>query len=227
MDRTIPYVLALFLALLAPAATHAQRIAFVNTKYILEQMPEYETAQKELDRLSTQWQEEIDERHLQIKRQRDSYNAEAILLTEDMKRSRLEEIDRREREAHDMQKKRFGPQGDLFKKRQELIQPIQDRVYNAIKEVAGTSYVAVFDIGGQNGGNLLFASDKYDKSDSVLRKLGIRPKREGTGGGEEDFGDPPPDGGSEEKKEGGATDGGGQQPPPRDGGGGTEIKQPR
>jgi hypothetical protein len=126
-----------------------------------------------------------------------------------------------------MQKKRFGPQGDLFKKRQELVQPIQDRVYNAIKEVAGTSYVAVFDIGGQNGGNLLFASDKYDKSDAVLRKLGIRPKREGTGGGEEEFGEPPPDGGTEEKKEGGGTDGG-SAPPPRDGaGGGSEIKQPR
>ncbi len=226
MDRTIPYVLALFLALLAPAATHAQRIAFVNTKYILEQMPEYETAQKELDRLSKMWQDEIDERYLQIKRMRDAYNAEAILLTEDMKRSRLEEVDRREREARDMQKKRFGPEGDLFKKRQELIQPIQDRVYNAIKEVAGTSYVAVFDIGGQNGGNLLFASDKYDKSDSVLRKLGIRPKREGTGGEEEEHGEQPAEDGSQ-PKDGGGTDGGSPQSPtaPRGGGGsGTDVK---
>ena len=115
---------------------------------------------------------------------------------------------------------------DRFKKRQELIQPIQDRVYNAIKEVAGTSYVAIFDIGGQSGGNLLFASDKYDKSDAVLRKLGIRPKREGTGGGDEDYGEPPPEDGTP-PKDGGGTDGG-QSPPPRDGGGGgTEIKQPR
>lgn len=228
MNRTIPYVLALLATFLVRSEVFAQRIAFVNTKYILEQMPEYETAQKELDRLSKQWQEEIDERYLQIKRQREAYNAEAILLTQEMKTTRLDEIDRREREARDLQKRRFGPQGDLFKKRQELIQPIQDRVYAAIKEVAGTSYVAVFDIGGPNG-NLLFASDKYDKSDSVLRKLGIRPKRESTGAGgdEEQFGEPPTDGSTPEKTGGGTDGGGGTQPPPRDSGGGTQEKQPR
>ena len=222
MQRTIPYVFALLAGLMSAPAASAQRIAFVNTKYILDQMPEYETAQKELDRLSKQWQEEIDERHLQVKRMREAYNAEAILLTEEMKRSRLEEIDRKEREARDMQKKRFGPEGDLFKKRQELIQPIQDRVYNAIKEVAGTSYVAVFDLSGTNGGNLLFASDKYDKSDSVLRKLGIRPKREGTNaGGDDEFGDPPP---KEEPSPDGGRDGAQPQQSP---GGGSDIKQPR
>ncbi|HRH38849.1 MAG TPA: OmpH family outer membrane protein [Flavobacteriales bacterium] len=230
----ILYAAALFLLMIAPSYTHAQRIAFVNTKYILDQMPEYQTAQKELDRLSKQWQDEIDERYLQIKRMRDAYNAEAILLTEDMKRTRMEEIDRREREARDMQKKRFGPEGDLFKKRQELIQPIQDRVYTAIKEVAGTTYVAVFDLSGTNGGGLLFASDKFDKSDTVLKKLGIRPKKEGTGAqDDDDFGEPPPDdksGGNQsggQQQGGGNTggkDGGGQQPPPNDNSGG---KPPR
>ncbi|MEO8591063.1 MAG: OmpH family outer membrane protein [Flavobacteriales bacterium] len=221
MNRTIPYAFALLTLLTMATSADAQRIAFVNTKYILEQMPEYESAQKELDRLSGQWQDEIDERHQQIKRMRDAYNAEAILLTEEMKRSRMEEIDRREIEARDLQKKRFGPNGDLFKKRVELIQPIQDRVYTAVKEVAGTSYVAVFDIGGQSS-NLLFASEKYDKSDSVLRKLGIRPKREGTGGGDEEFGEPPP----EDPK--GNPNGGGTTDPPKDGAGGaTDPKQPR
>ena len=221
MNRTLPYAIALIAALVSSVAVNAQRIAFVNTKYILEQMPEYETAQKELDRLSRQWQEEIDDRHLQIKRLREAFNAEAILLTEEMKRTRLEEIDRKEREAQDMQRKRFGPKGDLFKKRQELIQPIQDRVYNAVKEVAGTSYVAVFDIGGQNG-NILFASDKYDKSDSVLRKLGIRPKKEGTSPDkdDEDFDEPPPQDGGKD----GGTDK--QPPPPNRGGGGQDIKKP-
>ncbi len=221
MARTLPLLLVMtaLLALSSPAA--AQRIAFVNTKYILEQMPEYGAAQKELDRLSKQWQEEIDERHQQIKRLRDAYNAEAILLTEEMKRSRLEEIEEREREVRDLQKKRFGPNGDLFKKRQELIQPIQDRVYNAIKEVAGTSYIAVFDIGGQSS-NLLFASEKYDKSDSVLRKLGIRPGKDGAGGrDDEEFGrDPEED--SAPGKDGGTT-----PPPSPRGGGGQDIKQPR
>ncbi|MBK9176213.1 MAG: OmpH family outer membrane protein [Flavobacteriales bacterium] len=223
MHRLIPFLLAASIAAFLSTGALAQRVAFVNTKYILDQMPEYETAQKELDRLSKNWQEEIDERYLQTKRMREAYNAEAVLLTEDMKRSRLEEIDRREREARDLQKRRFGPEGDLFKKRQELIQPIQDRVYNAIKEVAGTSYVAVFDVSNNNGGNLLFASDKYDKSDAVLKKLGIRPKRDGGGGTDgEDFGEPP----SEDPNKGG-TDGQ-QQPPPRNtGGDGSEMKQPR
>jgi len=157
MTRKTLLTLTLLTALALVHVAQGQRIAFVNTRYILDQMPEYESAQKELDRFSKQWQEEIDERYQQIKRMRDAYNAEAILLTEEMKRTRLDEIDRREREARDLQKKRFGPDGDLFKKRTELIQPIQDRVYNAVKEVAGQSYVAVFDLGGQSS-NLLFAS---------------------------------------------------------------------
>lgn len=194
MNRTHLLSLVTGLFLLLGPVSQAQRIAFVNTRYILDKMPEYESAQKELDRFSKQWQEEIDERHIQIKRMRDAYNAEAILLTEEMKRSRLDEVDRREREAQDLQKKRFGPKGDLFKKREELIKPIQDRVYDAVKEVAGTSYVAVFDLGGQ-ASNLLFASEKYDKSDSVLRKLGIRPGKEGEaespkGKDDEEFGEP-------------------------------------
>ncbi len=218
MKRTLHTLIILAVLLGMAHAAHAQRIAFVNTKYILDKMPEYESAQKELDRLSKEWQEEIDERHLQIKRMRDAYNAEAILLTEEMKRTRQDEIDRREREARDLQKKRFGPNGDLFKKRQELIQPIQDRVFNAVKEVAGTSYVAVFDIGGQSS-NLLFASEKYDKSDSVLRKLGIRPGDSG-GDDEKEFGEPPPD-----EAPGKDTE---QKPPPTDPkGGGQEMKQPR
>ncbi|MBK9147284.1 MAG: OmpH family outer membrane protein [Flavobacteriales bacterium] len=214
-------LLILALAALLAGDAAAQRIAFVNTKYILDQMPEYETAQKELDRLSKQWQEEIDERHQTIKRLRDAYNAEMILLTEEMRRTRLEEIENKDRDARDLQKRRFGPQGDLFKKRQELIQPIQERVYNAVKEVAGTSYVAVFDLSGQNGGNLLFASDKFDKSDQVLKKLGIRPKRDG-GGKDEEFGKDP-----EENKDD-SKDEGQPQEQPRDGGdGGRDQKPPR
>jgi outer membrane protein len=211
MKNNIIYPIALLAALAFTPRVDAQRIAFVNTKYIMDNMPEYSTAQKELDRSSAQWQEEIDERHLGIKRMRDSYNAEAILLTEEMKRSRMEEIDRREREARDLQKRRFGPGGDLFKKREELIKPIQDRVYDAIKEVAGTSYVAVFDLGGSSS-NLLFASEKYDKSDTVLRKLGIRPGKEGTDGANDDekFGEDPPEDEKPDPGKGGMDPNGGR-----------------
>jgi outer membrane protein len=172
---------ALLGLILSAIPVHAQRIAFVDTKYILEQMPEYAAAQQELDRNSKDWQSEIDERWAQIKHLRDAFNAEAILLTEEMKKSRQDEIAKKEQEARDLQQKYFGVGGDLFKKRQELIQPIQDRIYDAVKEVAGTSYVAIFDIGGA-GNNVLYASDKYDKSDSVLRKLGIRPNKDKSGG---------------------------------------------
>lgn len=215
MTRNLTLVLALATLLCTASEVHAQRVAFVNTKYILDQLPEYGNAQKELDKFSKQWQDEIDERHVQIKRMRESFNAEAILLTDEMKRTRLEEIDAKEREARDLQRRRFGPKGDLFKKRQELIQPIQDRVYTAVKEVAGTSYIAIFDLGGQSS-NLLFASEKYDKSDAVLKKLGIRPGKDGAGGAkdEEEYGAPPEDD---------------QPPPSRDDGrgGGLETKPPR
>jgi outer membrane protein len=169
----------------------AQRIAFVNTKYILGQLPEYEQAQKELDKVSNQWQKEIEGRYDQISRLREAYQAEAILLTEAMKQLRLQDLEKKEREARDLQKQRFGVEGDLFKKRQELLQPIQDQVYQAIKEVAGTSYVAIFDIGGPNN-NVLFASEKYDKSDSVLRKMGVRPDKDG--GGQQKSDNDEPDG---------------------------------
>ena len=220
MKHLLPLLL-LLPALFLGTELHAQRIAFVNTKYILENMPEYQSAQQELNRWSGQWQAEIDERYEQIKRMRDAYNAEAILLTEEMKRSRLDEIQRREQEARELQKKRFGVEGDLFKKRQELIQPIQDRIYDAIKEVAGTSYVAIFDIGGQSN-SILFASEKYDKSDSVLRKLGIRP---GRGGGDSGGSEPDDDGGDEEPDMGGRDTGGRDTPPPSRGG--TDTVKPR
>lgn len=220
--------LALCAFVLAPVAASAQRIAFVDTKYILEQMPDYAAAQLELDHQSSLWQKEIDERWSQIKRMRDAFNAEAVLLTEDMKAGRLDEINKKENEARELQKKRFGVGGDLFKKRQELIQPIQDRIYTAVKEVAGTSYVAVFDIGGISN-NVLYASEKFDKSDSVLRKLGIKPGKDGAGnagnvrGTEEE--EQPEEKGKE--PEGGGREGGQQ---PKDGGrdgGGTQPEKPK
>lgn len=221
---SIRNILLLALLVAMPPALRAQRIAFVDSKYILEQMPDYQAAQQELDHLSSQWQKEIDERWSQIKRMRDAYNAEAILLTDDMKRGRQEDIAKKETEARELQKKRFGVEGDLFKKRQELIQPIQDRIYQAVKEVAGTSYVAIFDIGGVSN-NVLYASEKFDKSDSVLRKLGIKPGKSGGGNagnvrdGEEE--EQQPDDRNPDDQGGGKGDGSREAPP---GGGGEPVK---
>jgi outer membrane protein len=215
----------LALALLVPSMALAQKIAFVDTKYILEQMPVYAAAQQELDHQSGVWQKEIDERWNQIKRMRDAYNAEAILLTEDMKTSRLEEIAKKENEAREMQKKRFGVEGDLFKKRQELIQPIQDRIFQAVTEVAGTSYTAIFDVGGP-GNNVMFANPKLDKSDAVLKKLGIKPGKSGSGNSgnvrEDEPEEPSPD---EKPKDGGGRDDGAT--PPDKGDGGMQPERPK
>lgn len=207
---------ALLVLFLLPFMAGAQRIAFVDSKYILEQMPDYTSAQQELDKVSAQWQKEIDDRWSQIKRMRDAFNAESVLLTEDMKAGRLDEINKKENEARELQKKRFGVGGDLFKKREELIQPIQDRIYQAVKEVAGTTYMAVFDIGGVSN-NVLFASEKFDKSDAVLKKLGIKPGKSGGNAGnlreDEEEEDKPQD----DKSPGGGRDDGGRTP--QDGGG--------
>ena len=167
--------LAIVLFLSTVFVAQAQmKFAFVDTKYVLENMPEYSEAQGELDAASAQWQTEIEERYSTIERMYKSYQAEAVLLTEEMRLKREEEIVKMEGEAKSLQKQRFGVEGDLFKKRQELIQPIQEKIFNAIREYANEGgYEAIFDKSGSAG--VLYANPKYDKSDKVLRKMGIRP----------------------------------------------------
>lgn len=166
-------VLVLFLS--SAFVMQAQmKFAFVDTKYVLENMPEYSEAQGELNAASEQWQNEIEERYATIERMYKAYQAEAVLLTEEMRQKREEEIVRMEGEAKSLQKQRFGVEGDLFKKRQELIQPIQEQIFNAIREYANEGgYEAIFDKSGSAG--VLYANPKYDKSDKILRKMGIRP----------------------------------------------------
>jgi len=150
------------------------KIAFVDTKYVLENMPEYAQAQASLDEASAQWQSEIEERYSSIERMYKAYQAEAVLLTDEMRQKREDEIVRMETEAKKLQKQRFGVEGDLFSKRQELIAPIQEKIYNAIREYANEGgYEAILDKSGQAG--VLYANPKYDKSDKILRKMGIRP----------------------------------------------------
>ncbi|MBL4652075.1 MAG: OmpH family outer membrane protein [Flavobacteriales bacterium] len=151
--------------------TFAQKFAYVDTDYILENIPEYQEAQKELDNLSVTWQKQIEAKYAEIDRLYKAYQAEQILLNEDMKAKRENEIIRKEQEVKDFQKDKFGVDGALFKKRQELIQPIQDQIYIAIKEIAEAgSYSVILDRAGQS--NILYANTRYDKSDDVLKKLG-------------------------------------------------------
>jgi len=150
----------------------AQRFAYVDSKYILESMPAYAEAQAELDELSAQWQKTIEAKYAEIEKLYKAYQAESILLTDEMKRKREEEIVQKEKEARDYQKEKFGVEGEMFKRRQELIKPLQDRIYDAIKELADDrSYAAIFD--KANNATILYSDPKYDKSETILKNLGI------------------------------------------------------
>jgi outer membrane protein len=164
----------IFAIVLASAlAVNAQRYCVIDTKYILDNIPEYKEAQTKLDAIADQWQKEIDAKFLEIDKMYKSYQAEQVMLTDDLKHKREEEIVAREKEAKDLQKKRFGYEGDLFKKREELVKPIQDKIYNAIQKLAASRmYDFVLDKAG--GITVIFSDPKLDRSDDILRALGVK-----------------------------------------------------
>jgi outer membrane protein len=154
-------------------STQAQvRIAIIDSDYILNKIPEYQSAQNTLETLSVEWQQEIQQKFAEIEKLYKAYQSEAVLLPEDVKVKRQEEIIQKEKEVKDLQKKRFGTDGDLSKKREELLKPIQDRVYTAIEEYATEgNYGLVFD--RSNSGFMMYVNPKMDKSDDILKKLGF------------------------------------------------------
>lgn len=169
MKNIILTIAALFIASLS----FSQKFAYVDTEYILKNIPEYEAAQAQLDEISVEWQKEIEAIYAEIDKMYKSYQEEKVLLTEEMKRKREEEIIAKEKEAKDLQKNYFGKDGELFKKRQSLVKPIQDDIFNAVKELATEgNYDIIFDSSGEV--TMLFASPKYDRSDEVLKKLGYK-----------------------------------------------------
>lgn len=166
MKKTVFLMLALFAGL----TVFAQKYAYVDSEYILSNIPEYTDAQDILDEFAIKWQREIEEKFAEVDKLYKAYQAEAVLLPEDMKQQRENEIIQKEQEAKDLQKQRFGRDGDLFKKRQELVQPIQEKIYNAIETVAEVNnYAFVFDKSGSL--SLLYAKDKYDISDDILDEV--------------------------------------------------------
>ncbi|MES2627610.1 MAG: OmpH family outer membrane protein, partial [Bacteroidota bacterium] len=131
-------------------------------------------AQEELNKSSASWQKEVETKYQEIENLYKAYQAEQVLLTDDMRKRREEEIVEKERLAKEFQKQKFGLEGELFKKRQELLKPIQDKVFNAVKDLATTSALdIIFDKAG-DAANILYADPKLDKSDSVLRKMGVK-----------------------------------------------------
>jgi outer membrane protein len=155
-------------------AAFAQKSAFVDLDYILANVPEYKNAQSELDKISAQWQKEIEAKFAEVDKMYKSYQADEILLTDEMKKKRQAEIVQKEKEAKDLQKQRFGVDGDLFKKRQELVKPIQDKVYNAIKALCDKEQIMIM-FNKTSELNILYSNAKFDKSDAVLESMGYKP----------------------------------------------------
>lgn len=163
----------LFLIALAFVAnfTQAQRYAIIDTKYILDKLPEYKQADTKMQQIANQWQKELDDMQTDLDKMYKNFEAEQFMLSEELKKKRETELFNKEKDLRDLQKKRFGYEGDLFKERQRLVKPIQDKVYNAIQKMAvARSYDFVLD--KSEGITVIFADPKLDKSDDVLRELG-------------------------------------------------------
>ena len=166
-------LLAICTVVLFSFAASAQKYAIIDTKYILNKLPEYSAAEKRLEQLSMQWQAELDTMQSQLDKMYKNYDAEQYMLSDDLKKKREAELFNKEKDVRDMQKKRFGYEGDLFKERQKLVKPIQDKVYNAVQKMAvGRGYDFILD--KSEGITVIFADPKLDKSDELLRELGIK-----------------------------------------------------
>lgn len=161
------------LVLTASFSGMAQKFAFVDSEYIRNNIPAYTAAQQQLDKLSQGWEKEVADGYAAVEQMYKDYQAEVVLLSQDQKRKREEAIIAREKEVKDLQNRYFGMEGELYKKREELVKPIQDQILKAIKEISVEgSYAVIFDTSA--GSNILFANPRYDLSDQVLQKLGYK-----------------------------------------------------
>src|SRR6201988_3574938 len=179
INMNIKKSILVFAGIIMANVLFAQKFGFVDTEYILNQIPEYKAAKSELDKNSSDWQKEIEAKYAEIDKLYKTYQAEQILLTDDLRKKRENEIVNKEKDAKDLQKQRFGTDGDLFKKRMELVKPIQDKVYNGVKTVAEKGGLAIiFDKASDM--MMLYANSKYDKSDDVLVFLGYSKTKSGS-----------------------------------------------
>ncbi len=164
------FFLLIFILILSFNWVNAQRTIYVDTEYILSKIPAYQEAIKKLDAYSAKWQKEVESSFQMVENKYKAYQNEKVLLSDEMKKQREQEIIDLEKAAKSLKKKYFGVNGELFKKRQELIKPIQDNIYEAIKQMATEgNYASVIDA---VTGKVLYLDLKYDKSDDILKKLG-------------------------------------------------------
>jgi len=167
------YLFFMLICAMTVFQSQAQRYAIIDSKYILDKIPDYVDAQRRLDQFGALWQQEIDQKQAALNKMYKDYDAEQVMLTDALKKKREDEMFNKEKELRDLQKKRFGFEGDLFKKRQELIKPIQDKVYNAVQKLASEKQYD-FILDKSEGITVIFADPKLDKSEDILRILGVK-----------------------------------------------------
>lgn len=154
-------------------STQAQKVAYVDSQYILDNIPAFHAAQEQLNKASRSYQQELEKIQLEISNMKSDFKSEAILLTEDMVKRREDVILSKEKEYRNLQDKYFGKEGMIFKKRKSLIKPIQDDIFNALQRIAEEgSYAMILDKASK--GNIIFSNPKYDLSDVVLQRLGYK-----------------------------------------------------
>lgn len=150
----------------------SQKYGYIDSDYILSNMDEYISATEEIDKLSVEWQKELEEKFAKVDKMYQQYTVEAAMLPKDKRLQKENEITKAEQEAKELQKQRFGQDGDLYKKREELVKPIQDKIFAAIEEYAKEkNYAFVFDVAGSL--TIVYANDKFDINDEIMNKLGI------------------------------------------------------
>jgi len=172
MNKVKKIVFLILFTFFTGTATYAQKFGYVDSEFIMSKMPAYTAAQKEVDKLSENWQKDIEDRFKEVDKLNKSYQAEEVLLTEEMKKKRQNEIAEKEREAKDYQKKIFGYEGQLFRKRQELVRPVLDELSEAIEKVAKQRQLQ-FVFGKSDGLVLLYMNPTHDYTEYVLEALGL------------------------------------------------------
>lgn len=167
------FLIAAFSLMLTTFSANAQRYAIIDTKYVLDKIPEYKDANKKLEEMADAWQKEIDLMQADLDKMYRQLETEKAMLTPELLKKREDEIFNKEKAVRDLQRRRFGFEGDYFRKKQELVKPIQDKVYNAVQRLA-TERLYDFILDKSEGITVIFADPKLDKSDDVLKILGVK-----------------------------------------------------
>jgi len=169
--KTTKKLFLLIVTLMTSVSTYSQKFAYVDSDYILSKMPEFAQAEEKIDDFSKEWQSEIESAYEEVEQMYRDYQSEQVLLTSEMKTKREEAIIEKEKSVQSLQQKYFGNNGDLYKKRQDLIKPIQDRIFDAIQQLAASNkYSIIFDASSDL--IMLYSNPELDKSDKVLELMG-------------------------------------------------------